>query len=244
MKSASIDKEIHYSASEILAQLDSCANDFIFPMLDNGYVYPITTKLSSFRDEKRWAMIIEVFGFNPRGGITHSISNCLHIYGNCLNFTSGTHADNHLFPIRPSTEGSFADADYGLWLNPAIENVVLRDRDFAIEHHRQFYIDRGIQLKNENKIYIQEFLRGLLPEYNRELLATEFEIRDRIPRDLPQFKVLNHWNHPNCAAGQFPSESETFILLSKALASGNKEIYAPTLEPNSHWSNWPHAGSL
>ncbi len=57
-----------FSSEEILSQLDKCAAEFTFPMLDNGYVYPVDSRLSAYRDEARWVLIIEVFGFNFRGG--------------------------------------------------------------------------------------------------------------------------------------------------------------------------------
>ena len=55
-------KKQEYSANEILKQLDQCANNFTFPMLDNGYIYTVTSKISTYRDEKRWVIIIEVVG--------------------------------------------------------------------------------------------------------------------------------------------------------------------------------------
>ena len=38
-------KKQEYSSKDILKQLDQCAEDYMFPMLDNGYVYPIHSKL-------------------------------------------------------------------------------------------------------------------------------------------------------------------------------------------------------
>ncbi len=36
----------------ILEQLDRAAKGFVFPMLDNGYVYPADVRLSIYRDTK------------------------------------------------------------------------------------------------------------------------------------------------------------------------------------------------
>jgi len=80
---------MNYSAKDILKQLDKCAEDYTFPMLDNGYIYPVVSRVSAYRDEKRWALIIEVVGFNYRGGGHDGISNCLHVFGNCLEFEPG-----------------------------------------------------------------------------------------------------------------------------------------------------------
>jgi hypothetical protein len=45
---------------EILQQLDTEAESYVFPMLDNGYYYHGDQKLTIFRDEKRWAILLEV----------------------------------------------------------------------------------------------------------------------------------------------------------------------------------------
>lgn len=41
-----------------------------------------------------------------------------------------------------------------------------------------------------------------------------------------------------------PGSYETWQLIAKVLATGDVSLYKPTLAPNSHWSHWPHAGSL
>jgi len=46
----------------ILDQFDLAAKNFAFPMLDNGYVYPADVRLSIFRDQVRWLIIVEVLG--------------------------------------------------------------------------------------------------------------------------------------------------------------------------------------
>jgi hypothetical protein len=41
-----------------------------------------------------------------------------------------------------------------------------------------------------------------------------------------------------------PSSYETWQQIAKVLATGDTSYYRPTLEPNTHWSNWPESGSL
>ena len=57
------------SEGAILAVLDKGCDDFVFPMLDNGYVYLAATRLSLYRSANDWAMAFEIFGFSPRGGV-------------------------------------------------------------------------------------------------------------------------------------------------------------------------------
>ena len=51
---------------EILAVIDKGAEAFVFPMLDNGYVYLAGARLSLHRSAEDWALVFEIFGFSPR----------------------------------------------------------------------------------------------------------------------------------------------------------------------------------
>lgn len=69
-------------------------------------------------------------------------------------------------------------------------------------------------------------------------------MRRRIPVDLPEVLRLDQWNHPDLVSGLRPSDSETFHQIADVLATGDLSRYAPSLPPNTHWSNWPESGSL
>lgn len=32
--------------------------------------------------------------------------------------------------------------------------------------------------------------------------------------------------------------------VSKVITTGDPTVYKPTLEPNTHWTNWPDSGSM
>jgi hypothetical protein len=57
-----------YTAKDILSVIDKSATDFQFPMLDNGYIYLATSRLSLYGSAEGWAVVIETFGFSPRAG--------------------------------------------------------------------------------------------------------------------------------------------------------------------------------
>jgi hypothetical protein len=244
MNHYSSEKKQEYSAQEILKQLDQCAENFTFPMLDNGYIYPIHSKLSAYRDEKRWVLLIEVIGFSYRGGGHNGITNCLHIFGNSIATIPGTDNANFLCLTDNSSESLTFDEEYMESLNPEAKTILLRGKEFRINHHREFYLKKGIELEEENEIYVWEFMRGLVPEYNKKLEATDLEIRERIPSDLPKIMELTEWYHPDCANSELPSTNETFQQLAKVLETGETVFYNPTHKPNSHWKNWPDGGSL
>src|SRR5690348_13333200 len=79
----------HYTAADILEQLDGHAAEYTFPMLDNGYVYPADVRLSAYRDERRWAILIEVLGHFYRSGLPDGISTTIYRFGNCLRGEAG-----------------------------------------------------------------------------------------------------------------------------------------------------------
>lgn len=229
--------------SEVLNQLDQCNSEYTFPMLDNGYVYPAGTKLSVYRDDKRWVIIIEVIGFNYRSGGHDGVSNCLHVYGNCLTYPPGTRNENFLSLTDHANDcNTFDDEDF--YLNPKCSHFVLRNEVLPIIHDRQKYNSLGINLEDETRISAFEFLRLLDALYHDKLVATETEIRERIPVDIPKIMEMHDWFHPDVVNGELPSENETFKQIALIIKTGNIDYYRPTHEPNTNWRNWPDGGTL
>ena len=236
--------KFEYTSEDILQQLDKCAEDFTFPMLDNGYVYPVDSRLSVYRDIKRWALLIEVVGFNYRGGGHNGIDNCLHIFGNCLDFEPGTNNSNFIYLTDDSEEGKTFDEEYQDSLNPDTKSMLLRGNKIPISVDPSFYQKRGIELEEPPKVKVWEFLRGINGDYKELFLVTEDEIRERIPKDLPLILRLDEWFHNDLASREKPSENETFKMIAKVLETGSLKYYAPTNPPNNHWRNWPDGGTL
>jgi hypothetical protein len=231
-------------ASAILEQLDQCNSTYIFPMLDNGYVYPAGTKLSAYRDEKRWVIVIEVIGFSYRGGGHNGISNCLHVYGNCLAYPAGTANENFITLTDNASGSNTFDDEEQFYLNPKCSSFSLRDRTLPVIHDREKYLSSGIQLEDETRVNAFEFLRLLDLLYHEKLVATEVELRERIPIDIPKILEIHEWFHPDVINYELPSENETFKQIAKVLETGDIEFYSPTLQPNTHWTNWPDGGRL
>jgi hypothetical protein len=231
-------------AEEILNQLDKCNSDFTFPMLDNGYVYPAGTKLTGYCDNQRWVLIIEVIGFSYRGGGHNGISNCLHIYGNCLQYNPGTQNENFLFLTDDANNCNTFDEEENFYLNPQCSSFILRDEVLPIFHDRDMYRAAGIEIEDDTRVNAFEFLRLLDELYHDKLVATKNEIRERIPKDIPIIIELRSWFHPDVVNGELPSENETFKQIAKVLETGNIEYYKPTNEANTDWKNWPEGGTL
>jgi hypothetical protein len=230
-----------YSTEDILQQLDESARNFTFPMLDNGYCYPADVRLHAYRDDSRWALVIECVGWNPRAGGTQTI---LHCYGNCLKRLPGTANEDFLHLLEDGPEGPLFDEEYGEYVRDEARTARIRRKVVRINTNTDFFAAKGIELIEPPKVHGFELLRSLLPEHRDLLLATEEELRQRVPPDLPCLLRLDEWNHPDLCADELPSDTETFQMIAEALASGDAARYAPLKPSNTYWRNWPEGGTL
>jgi hypothetical protein len=212
------------SRDSILAQLDEHAMEFVFPMLDNGYEYPVDTRLRVYRDAARWALLIEVLGYSARRG---SLADVLYVVGDGVTGSQGVRDDDFLVRIGDDVE----DPDNAEHARPGLKSVRIRDRDVALAAHSDPWP-------------LPDLFRSLVPAHRDLLLATEGEIRERVPVDLPQLVRLEQWHHPDLSNGQMPSECETFQQIAEAIVTGDAAKIRPTLAPNTHWKNWPEGGML
>lgn len=238
-----------YTAERILDLLDAGARAFTFPMLDNGYVDPGDVRLTAFRDLSRWALIIEVVGFNRRGD---AIDDCLHVFGNCLRDwppagspPSRTHSPNptdFLWPVVDGPSGPLLGDDGSV--PPTTTDARVRGEVVAVSHDPAWCAERGVILARPPRVRLEELMRVLGRDHREALLATREELHARLPADLPILLTLDAWSHPDVVGDELPSTNETFQLLAEALVRGEPEAYAPSLPPNTHWSNWPEGGTL
>ncbi|NUT35196.1 MAG: hypothetical protein HOV79_19240 [Hamadaea sp.] len=215
------------TAEQILAQLDDAAREHHFADPEHPYYYAIDARLHAYRDERRWALQIELVGYNPRAG---NVVDVVHTYGNCL--TRGRPGyENEDFLSRVENMDEVEDTD-----NP---ECLRADRGPIQIRGRRIEVDAAADDS------LEDVFRLLVPEHRELLLADEAELRRRIPADLPEVLRLDEWWHRSPARyDELPSETETFQQLAVALETGDLTAYRPTLPPNTHWSNWPESGSL
>lgn len=229
---------------EILRQLDLEAENYVFPMLDNGYYYHADQKLTIFRDEKRWAILLEVLAYNNHEYNIDGITTIANVFGNCLTAKN----DNSNFNFFASDNGVdtflYDETNYVPYLNGEATSILVRDAIIPIQFDKEYYLGKGIELEFENEITPWEFLRGLIPEQSNLFWLTRQEISTKIPLDLPEFMTLNYWHHPDLAMGEKPSERETFQQLADVIVTGDKTLYKTKEIINTHWKNWPQGGAL
>lgn len=229
---------------EILRQLDTEAESYVFPMLDNGYYYHGDQKLTIYRDENRWAILLEVLAYNNHMYGLDGITTIANVFGNCL--TSWNDNDNfNYFASDNGTETFLYDeTNYVPYLNPRAKSIRVRDIDIPVIFDREHYKAKNIELEFENKIAPWEFMRGLIPEYSNLFWLTGEEISKKIPTDLSVFMTLDNWHHPDLVADEKPSDTETFQQLADVIVTGDKKWYNTKETNNTHWINWPDGGTL
>lgn len=225
-------------------------------MLDNGYVYLAATRLSLFRSSSDWALVIEVFGFSPRGGLpdlnVSTFASTLTDRKRPTDYVSIEAFENYLRNNPHNESRSFFPLDEGSWQDSETlelvsatpdTNPVLRGREQRLPS-RSEYVRHGIELADPDAVHVYEYCRYLAAVARDEVLATLSERRASVAPALEQLLVLDDWHHPNLVDDEWPSEVESFQQLARVLETGDVGAYRPTVPGNTHWKHWPDGGTL
>lgn len=243
---------MNWTSKHILDVLDACAEQFTFPVLDNGYVYLAATRMSVYRSNDDWAIVIEVFGFSPRSGspdvqiYTYSSKlrgrNTRSSY--VIDDTYKKYLDSNPFNesrfIYPVENSDWQDEEDGEFVKSGV--CLLRGSEVIIPE-ASAYKEVGIELAEKRPLTF-EFCRLLSDKYRDQVLCTEAERRISVSPELELLLRLDEWNHPDVSGGELPSASQTFNQLAEVIVAGDVELYKPTRKQNTHWKNWPESGAL
>ncbi|MGB7281045.1 MAG: hypothetical protein WBE13_02190 [Candidatus Acidiferrum sp.] len=246
---------MQWKPERILSVFDQCCSHFTFPMLDNGYVYLAATRLSLYRTEFDWGMVIEVFGFSPRSGLPdtgiYTFASTIHNRHSPENYKDRSAHDRYLENNPHNEFRSAFPLDGDGWIDVERDEVVAEDARELVVRGRavrlpslEEYGRRGIHLQQPPRVRVFELCRFLAEDEREQVLATPAEKRISLPPELDQILQLEAWNHPDLANDHLPSQSETFQQLAQVLATGDVGLYRPSHPPNMHWRNWPDGGSL
>ena len=239
----------------VLDILDRCAKDFAFPMLDNGYIYLAATRLALFRSEADWALVIETFGFSPRDETpsiaVQTYASTLHNRNPPGNYVSRKAYDGYLLAnsnnesrfFWPMTGQGFHDPDDNMLVAPTVTSVQLRGSRVGLPSAADLST-LGIVPEHPPRLQIFELCRYLAGTKRSAVLALPSEQRVSVAPSHSLILQLDEWRHPDLAAGERPSEIETFRHLARVLGSGDVSLYQPTVPPNTHWRHWPEGGRL
>jgi Family of unknown function (DUF7003) len=246
------------TAQDVLQFLDSCLKKnpaWFFIDLEHPYVYTANSRLNLYADDARWAIVSEVSGYNPRAG---RFSLTVTWLGNCLQRLKPAGDRNQFtwnaefitliegIPLYEATQ-HFASAVTPMQLQ-------IRDHIVRVPSGKGTFVPKTEGRSWPKGAQPEDLGRYVAYEYADLCRATDAEKRMHLPADLPELMTIDEWYHRSWyyghgftdpqPVGDAPSSYETYRLIAEVLAGRDPSRYRPTLKPNSHWSNWPQAGSL
>lgn len=237
--------EFRQLSAAILRELDQAAERIDFPMWDNGYVAPAGGRLSLFGDGKQWAIVVEAIGWFHRASAYAAFENAVYRFGS--DFSPELNGDvperyQSLCVVSEFPGHPLWDADRELKLDASY--VCPRDTPAWITTDPDLYSRAGIPLFDQRKVSDPDLLRWMVQRYRSFFVASPPELRRGMSRQLPLLLQLDDWHHPDIAAGQLPSDTETFVAAADAVASGDPSFFDVSETPNTDWRNWPEGGTL
>ncbi len=143
----------------------------------------------------------------------------------------------------PMSEGDWIDEETADTVVPG-RTVLGRDSQIQIPG-REEYKALDIELESPDEVFVHEFCRYLASTSRDLVLSTSNELRNLVADEMNLVLTLDDWNDPDIVDPENkPSRNETFQQLADVLATGDVNKYRPTLDPNTHWKNWPEGGTL
>lgn len=231
-------------AGDVIQQLNEADSGRGLRFPHFGTFFPVDVRLSAYRDETGWVLLIETLVFNDGSSHHNCITTMLYCYGDAL-----PQAPGRCEPLYVTNDGPheplFDSQDImGHLVSSTATDITVRDRVIPITTEPAKYAAAGIKLRDPPRIMGYELLRLLVPAHRRLFFATESEIASRIGRNMPLLIRLDEWHHPDNEAGETPADSESFQMIAEAIAANDPKLYQPAVSPNTHWVHWPTAGML
>lgn len=226
------------NVNQILSDLDKHASEFNFPVLDNAYVEFAAARLSVFEGPEHWLVVFEVLGFSTQE--TEFVDD-LYAYGSCVDKEG--FAGEHVLLTSALQESLFDKetnecvADWSHW------SINLRGKTISFTPSREEYSQAGITMDHDpgratlNEIDLLRFLVFKLGE--ERLFMSEQALLSHFPRckGVSKFIQTTHWQHPDIAGGEKPSESVSIRSLVEALFRRDPSVFDPG-GSNTEWKSW------
>ena len=262
-----------FTESEILEQLDLAFNGTpseyyptvrsqdikynFFLDLEHGYCETAGNKIHLFADSTRWVIVFEKSGYQNRGT---SAEIELDYIGNCIDYPVDKYPERNYitnssrvilidpteFERIENKEGE--EMETFELIGQHIKEIKVRDKYVAFDNDYKNYEKVGIKIRDYDNpkklIAFEDFVR-FLNETNPTLIsASEQDIRQYIPKDIPKLMTIDHFHFISAYdKTNPPSKQETYKLIAKVLFTRDTTNWKPTLKPNNHWTNW-ESGNL
>ena len=140
-----------------------------------------------------------------------------------------------------SVAGIICDEEFDVWGEdeqeiPNYLLVVIRGKKIIINSSK---IQKHPQIKDNFNF---DLIIHIANKYRTQILATETEFREIIPKELFQIIQLDNWHHPDVynpnSEFYIPSKTKSMQMIAEVLVSGNPELYQPCEENNVDWEKW------
>lgn len=222
--------------------------------LEHGYCETAGSRIHLYANKKRWAIVFEKCGYQNRGDDAEIE---LDYIGNCIDYIIETYPErsyitntSNIVLISPEEYeriSSKNEDDFEL-ISPAANSLTIRGQEVPLEQDKAKYLALGIHLRHDDNpqhlIGYGDLVRFLSATNPVVMSATDQEIRQHIPQDIPKLMTIDHFHFSSLYdKASPPSTQETYQLIAKVLATGDSANWKPKLKPNNHWSNW-ESGNL
>ena len=245
---------IVYTKEDILNNLDDVQPFKSLPFFAASAPNLGASRITLFADSTRWAIVFETTDLGEYGELV------LYTFGNCLVNQSkeGLHGQflSNVSFFRIVSSDSYNqivdanDTSLGL-IRKDVKSVMVRNQQLPVEQNIEKYNAKGIFIRDysnpQNLIDYPSLVR-YLEEANKDLFrATDIELRQLLPKDLPKLFVIDEWHHidyhdpqdgVNMPYGDKPSTQESYQLMADILVSKDTGKWKPTLPPKNHWKYW------
>jgi len=247
-----------FTAEAVVRFLDRCLMEnptWFFIDLGHPYVYTANSRLTLYADEMHWAIVAEVSGYHSRADAFQLTVTSL---GNGLERLRPA-GDKHQYTYNAEFVPLITQAA----LHAAVEHfatsttpiaIKVRDSSVLVPAKVSTFVPDVASQSWPKGARRRDLGRYIAYEYADVCRATDTEKRVHLPKGLPELMTIDQWHHrdwyyshsPSSPGprGDAPSSYETYWLIAQVLATRDPSRYRPRLKPNSHWSNWPQAGSL
>jgi hypothetical protein len=262
------EKIMTFTESEILEQLDLAFNDTpskyypegkpqdvkynFFLDLEHGYCETAGNKIHLFADTTRWAMVFEKSGYQNRATAAEIE---LYYIGNCIDYPIDTYPEqdyitntSNIILIDPTEferiqNKAGEEMETFELIAPDIKEINVRDQQIPFDNDYKNYEKVGITIRDYDNpkklIGFADFVRFLNETNPTAISATEQDIRQHIPKDIPKLMTIEQFHFASVYNKENPpSQQETYQLIAKVLLTNDPSHWKPTLKPNNHWSNW------
>ena len=237
---------------EVLAQFDQTYGIIGMVEGNTSREYSVAERLKVYASDVAWAITIERLVYVPiavrsQKSVHAGIRTWVFFWGNCLRPNWKPLPKMLILTVTsdPPEGRAFIQQDDHPHphLNKAVAAMMVRGTRVPLECDPGTYDEMGISLVDGPGIRPFEALRALPRNCATRLLAEESEVavRFKAGRIPPVILVLDEWRNP--LVNELPSRLESIQMLAEVVSSGDAAKYNPTELPNTHWSNWPMAGS-